>query len=59
MTVNELIEILKSEDGEMEVRIVSQYDKFTGDRYHNEINDIYVGVEEGWEDVIVLESDVM
>lgn len=59
MTVKDLVEILKNKDDEMEVRIVSQYDSFTGDKYHNEINDVYIGVEDGQEDVVVLESDVM
>lgn len=59
MTAKELIEILKNEDDAMEVRIVSQYNSYTGDKYHNRINDIYIGVEDGQEDVIVLEPDVM
>lgn len=59
MTAKELAEILKNEDEAMEVRIVSQYNSYTGAKYHNKINNIYIGVEDGQEDVIVLEPDAM
>lgn len=55
ITVKELIEELEDVNGNTEVRIVSQYDKETGTRYHNEIEDVYMSNEDG-ENVIVLES---
>lgn len=59
MKVKELIEKIKKLDGDLEVRIVSQYDDETGDTYHNQIDDVYISSESGKEDVIVLESDDM
>lgn len=55
ITVKGLIEELEDVNGNTEVRIVSQYDKETGTRYHNEIEDVYMSNEDG-ENVIVLES---
>lgn len=59
ITVKELIEKLKKVNEELEVRIVNQYDKETGDRYHNHIDDVYICSEKGRKDVIILESDKM
>lgn len=59
ITVKKLIEKLKNVNGNLEVRIVNQYDEETGETYHNEVNDVYISSENGREDVIVLESDEM
>lgn len=59
ITVGELIEKLKKVNSKLEVRIVNQYDKDTGETYHNEINDVYISSESGREDVVVLESEEM
>lgn len=59
ITVGELIEKLKKINSKLEVRIVNQYDKDTGETYHNEINDVYISSESGREDVVVLESEKM
>lgn len=59
ITVTKLIEKLKRVNGNLEVRIVNQYDEETGETYHNEVNDVYISSENGREDVIVLESDEM
>lgn len=57
MKVKELIEMLEKLDGDLEVRIVSQYDEETGNTYHNQIDDVYTSNESGKKDVVVLESD--
>lgn len=57
MKVKELIGKLKKIDGDLEVRIVSQYDEETGDTYHNQIDDVYISSEDGREDAVVLESN--
>lgn len=56
MIVKELMNILSKVDDDSEVRIVTQCDKFTGLKYHNEINDVQIGTEDE-ENVIVLFSD--
>ena len=58
MTIKELITILQKADSDAEVRIVTQYDEETGERYHNEINDVQFGTDEE-DNVVVLESDYM
>lgn len=58
ITVGELIEKLEKAESDTEVRIVTQYDEETGERYHNEINDVQFGTEEE-DNVVVLESDYM
>lgn len=58
MKVKELMDILGKTDKESEVRIVTQYDDFTGEKYHNEISDVQIGTEDE-ENVIVLFSDYM
>lgn len=58
MKAKELMKILDKVDGEIEVRIVTQYDEFTEEKYHNEISDVQIGTEDE-ENIVVLFSDYM
>lgn len=57
MKVKELIQKLEKIDGDLEVRIVTQYDEETGDTYHNQIDDVYISREDNEGNVVVLESN--